>query len=425
MVEHAEPGSLVTSNLIVEQILGRGGMALVYQVRDVTDGSRHALKVLESEDDQFRQRMLKEGELIASLDSPHLVRLHGELRVDGRPGLLMELARGPTLLQFLKLGEPSLETALTLFRGICMGVGTAHAAGIVHRDLKPSNVLLHFEKGFVTPKVVDFGVAKDLIDGQGLTRSGVTFGTPRYMAPEQLSDCSRVDRRTDIWALGVILYRLVTGEPPFQGRGPDLLYQITLGRYTPPRRLRPGLPDEVVFAIDECLHREVEKRLPDVPALMGVLEGATSLGWDSELGTLAPRARRPRTKRLTTLPLSDMPEELQGWLDARNDWELEVDSLVPRSESPVAPRPPGWVASTSLVPRTMTPEDLERMRAPVRPSAAVPDQPAQAAPAVVGPDPERPVRRLPTTVWVGTFLLAVGAMGAGFFGALLYTTLFG
>ena len=187
MLEHVEPGALVTSNLQVEQVLGHGGMAIVYQVRDVTDGSRHALKVLQTEDPQFRRRMLKEGELIASLTSPHLVRLHGELRVDGQPGLLMELARGPTLRQFLKLGDPSLECALTLFRGICMGVGTAHAAGVVHRDLKPSNVLLHVESGFVIPKVVDFGVAKDLIDGQGLTAAGMTFGTPRYMAPEPVS----------------------------------------------------------------------------------------------------------------------------------------------------------------------------------------------------------------------------------------------
>ena len=131
MLEHVEPGALVTSNLQVEQVLGHGGMAIVYQVRDVTDGSRHALKVLQTEDPQFRRRMLKEGELIASLTSPHLVRLHGELRVDGQPGLLMELARGQDFASFdrsvdvhvshirRKLGdEPRDPTYLKTVRGV-------------------------------------------------------------------------------------------------------------------------------------------------------------------------------------------------------------------------------------------------------------------------------------------------------------------
>lgn len=180
----------------VEAKLGEGGMAAVYRVRHNTLGSYHALKLLKVANPDIKRRLVEEGRVQASLHHPNIVAVTDVLVVEGQPGLLMELVDGPTLEEWLWSNRPTLEQAEALFRGVVAGVGRAHRAGLVHRDLKPGNILLDLADGMVIPKVTDFGLAKILADedgGHSQTRSGVTLGTPQFMAPEQIRNAKTVD----------------------------------------------------------------------------------------------------------------------------------------------------------------------------------------------------------------------------------------
>ena len=259
----------------VEARLGEGGMAAVYRVRHNTLGSHHALKLLKVARPDIKRRLVEEGRVQASLHHPNIVAVTDVLEVEGQPGLLMELVDGPTLEEWLWANRPTLEQAEALFRGILAGVARAHRAGLVHRDLKPGNILLDVTDGMVVPKVTDFGLAKILADddrGHSQTRSGVTLGTPQFMAPEQIRDAKTVDQRADVFALGCILYNLVCGRPPFQD--PDILNlynAIASGAYAPPETFAPGLPGRISAAIAGALTVDRDRRTPDCEALRAVL----------------------------------------------------------------------------------------------------------------------------------------------------------
>ncbi len=300
----------------VEAKLGEGGMAAVYRVRHNTLGSHHALKLLKSSNADVRRRLVEEGRVQAALHHPNIVAVTDVLVVDGQPGLLMELVNGPTLEQWLWENRPTLEQAEALFRGIVAGVGRAHRSGLVHRDLKPGNVLLDVADGVVIPKVTDFGLAKILADEQGghsQTRSGVTLGTPQFMAPEQIRNAKGVDQRADIFALGCILYNLVCGRPPFQD--PDILNlynAIANGQYAPPETYAPGLPARISQAITGALVVDREQRTQDCDALRIATFGPDELQTGSSarmwqgVQPEAPRAPMKLQQGATRLPAGSM-----------------------------------------------------------------------------------------------------------------------
>ncbi len=271
------PGEVV-DRYTVEHLLGEGGMAAVYAVRHNTLGSHHAFKLLKVENDAIRRRLVAEGQVQASLRHPNIVAVTDVLFVRGQPGLLMEKIDGPSIEDWLLEEIPSVEDSLRLFRGIVAGVARAHRSGLVHRDLKPGNVLLDSADGLIIPKVADFGLAKVLADEEGghsQTRTGFAMGTPQYMAPEQIRSAKDVDVRADVFALGCILYRLVTGRMPFDN--PDMLAlfnSIAQGEYTPPETLVPDLPQRVVDTIRGCLEVDREKRLQTCDAVRISLYGA-------------------------------------------------------------------------------------------------------------------------------------------------------
>jgi serine/threonine-protein kinase len=259
----------------VEAVLGQGGMAVVYRVRHRTLHTLHALKVLTMVSPGVRKRLLQEGRVQAQLRHPNVVAVTDVLDVQGAPALLMEYVNGPALDQFLASQRPSLEQAEFLFRGVVEGVAQAHALGIVHRDLKPANVLL---AGMV-PKVTDFGLAKAIRGepGSGHTRTGATMGTPAYMAPEQIRNAKDVDARADVFALGALLYELVTGTLAFpQDDLLELFNAAAEGRYRPPRELVPDLPEHLERALTGALEPDRERRLPSCHALLAVLDGKSS-----------------------------------------------------------------------------------------------------------------------------------------------------
>ncbi|MCO4747084.1 MAG: protein kinase [Proteobacteria bacterium] len=250
--------------------LGQGGMGTVLRVRHQRLGTLHALKVLHGGSPNLRARLLREGQLQGNLRHTHVVSVTDVIDVDGMPGLVMEYVDGPDLARLLAARPLTLDEADAIARPILDAVVAAHHAGLVHRDLKPANVLLAIENEHLIPKVADFGLAKALDDipGAHKTRSGMAMGTPAYMAPEQIRDASSVDERADVFALGCVLYELVTGQTAFTGADSfELMNRVVRSEYQDVRSLRPMLPENLVQAIHGALESDPDERIPTVEAL--------------------------------------------------------------------------------------------------------------------------------------------------------------
>ncbi|MFO0868412.1 MAG: protein kinase [Pirellulales bacterium] len=248
--------------------LGQGGMGRVYLARDPRLKRHVALKMLQQVDvngeDLARFRL--EAQAVARLQHPHLVQVFEVGEVAGRPYCVLEYAPGGSLAQKLAgTARPPREAAQWMEK-VARGVQCAHEAGIVHRDLKPANVLLdsHDE-----PKVADFGLAKRIDDQSGLTRTGMVLGTPSYMAPEQAEGRGdEVGPPADVYALGAILYELLTGRPPFQGATVlDTLRQVREQEPIPPSRLQSGLPRDLETICLKCLEKSPHRRYDSALAL--------------------------------------------------------------------------------------------------------------------------------------------------------------
>ncbi len=278
MVEPLQTGDIV-ERYRVESVLGRGGVAVVYRVRHTSLGTLHALKVLEMDHPSLRDRLLQEGRLQATLRHPNLLPVSDVLDVRGAPGLLMPFVGGGTLASLLG-GQPmSIEDAEPLFRSILAGVDYAHEQGMVHRDLKPENILLDSEG---LPLVADFGIARCLHGEengrQGQTRAGVAMGTPAYMPPEQVRDARRADHRADIYALGVILYEMLSGRTPFEGEDPiEILSQVEAGDYLPLSLPDEGSPSGFERVIAACLAPRPANRPQSCAEVLALLDTETAL----------------------------------------------------------------------------------------------------------------------------------------------------
>jgi len=322
---------------VVEEVLGAGGTAMVYLVRHQQLGTAHALKVLTISSSAIKERMLREGRVQATLNHPNVVAVTDVVDIDGAPGLLMERIEGPSLERALGKYKLTMGDAELLFRGILSGVAAAHDRGLVHRDLKPANVLLQrSQQGFV-PKVTDFGLAKALAGDPDLahTRSGIAMGTPSYMAPEQIRDARSVDQRADLWSLGCLLYELTTRRRTFPGDEALAIYNaVTEGRFVPPRKLVPDVPDRIEQAIHGCLRVDRNERIPSCEALFEVLDGARSWPLPEGLEASTSSAPVPRGQSLT----SDVPEMAVASLGALPTEEVE---RVPEAAAASAAKGPG------------------------------------------------------------------------------------
>ena len=299
-----EPGDRI-DRYVVEGELGEGALATVYRVRHMTLSTVHALKVIKVVHRESRDRLIREGQVQAQLSHPNIVGVTDVLEVRGSPGTLMEWVRGVDLEEYLQVHRISLDDALTLFRGVVAGVGHAHAKGLVHRDLKPANVLLALGEGQVVPKVSDFGLVKALggDESLGSTRTGMTMGTPGYMAPEQVRDAATVDRRADMWSLGCLLYRMACNYPAFaQADIIELFTAVGKGDYPPPHSYQPDLPERVVQAIDGLLQADPALRFHSCAELLDFLDDVGPLPAAGGPGKLPP-VDTPRTENPCWLPL--------------------------------------------------------------------------------------------------------------------------
>jgi WD40 repeat protein len=242
--------------------LGRGGMGVVYRAWHLRLQRPVALKMLLAgayAEPADRARFQREAEAVAALCHPNVVQVHDVGDVDGRPYFTMEFVEGGDLADRIRGVPQPARQAAELVATLAEAVHAAHQSGIVHRDLKPSNILL---TGDGTPKVTDFGLARRLEGGGGLTLSGTPMGTPSYMAPEQArGDKCAIGPATDVYALGAILYEMLTGRPPFRAESATAtLQQVVADEPVPPARLNPQVPRDLQTICLKCLSKEPLRR---------------------------------------------------------------------------------------------------------------------------------------------------------------------
>jgi eukaryotic-like serine/threonine-protein kinase len=271
----------------VLDVLGRGGMGVVYKARQVRTDRVVALKVPGHLDLETRVRFTTEAQAAARVSHPHIVQVYEVGEHQGRPFLALEYVDGGTLSERLTGNPLPPRAAAALTETVARAVGAAHAHGVIHRDLKPANILLdraefgtrntvvasrsgiHDPTAEFRPKVADFGLARRIDAETRHTLSGVILGTPEYMSPEQAAgDAHKVGPPADVWALGAILYELLTGRSPFRGTGMiDTLDQVRGHDPVPPRQLQPAVPWDLETICLKCLHKEADRRYPNADEL--------------------------------------------------------------------------------------------------------------------------------------------------------------
>ncbi|REG35836.1 serine/threonine-protein kinase [Archangium gephyra] len=280
-------GAVLRDTYEISSLLGKGGMGTVFLARHRRlPGKLVAVKVLQNSaslNPELYARFRREAEIASQLGHPNIVEvLDFDTLQDGTPFLVMEYLRGESLEQRLERGPLPVDAALSIIRQVCSALQAAHRAGVVHRDLKPANVfLVPTDSGGVVServKLLDFGISK-MLDSQTLqTQEAVLIGTPQYMAPEQaLGKNSEVDARTDIFALGCIVYELLSGRPPFAGDGGSIVqvvFRIVHGQPEPLASLCPDLPSRVLGAVEKALAKSPQDRYPDVSSFVAELTGS-------------------------------------------------------------------------------------------------------------------------------------------------------
>jgi serine/threonine protein kinase len=241
--------------------LGGGGMGVVYKGRDRESGRLVALKFLSeslAEDPVIRRRFHREARAAAALEHPNIAAIHGVEEQDGRLFLVMPFYGGGTLKARIAAGRLPIADAVSCAIQIAEGLSLAHGWGIIHRDIKPAN-LVFADDG--TLKILDFGIAK--VGGEKLTRTGLVLGTLSYMSPEQATG-GTVDHRTDLWALGAVLYEMLVGRPPFAAPSIEQLFRAVRGGETPlVRDSRPEVPERIQDVVSRLLQRNPGNRYPD------------------------------------------------------------------------------------------------------------------------------------------------------------------
>jgi tRNA A-37 threonylcarbamoyl transferase component Bud32 len=255
------------------ELIGRGGMGVVYKARDRRLGRHVALKFIRGADPERVMRLLQEARTQSRIDHPNVCKVYEVGEVQGKAYIAMQLMAGEQLGRVAP--RLSLADKVWVMKEVAAAVHEAHRLGVIHRDLKPSNILVErAESGRWVPVVMDFGLAYEVNQGHGLTQTGAVMGTPSYMAPEQAKgEVRSIDRRTDVYSLGATFYELLTGVPPFI----DATLVGTLAKVLneEPRPLRshvPLLPVELETIILKCLSKEPHLRYASARAVAEDLE---------------------------------------------------------------------------------------------------------------------------------------------------------
>jgi eukaryotic-like serine/threonine-protein kinase len=264
------------------ELIGRGGMAAVYRAHDATLRRDVAIKVLYpqySGDQTLIQRFQREAILSAQLDHPNIVPIYDVGEQEGMAYIAMRLVHGQPLADLLttsRILRP--EQAVSILSQIAAALDYAHSRGIVHRDIKPANILLEQAQasqaqGTIHAVLTDFGIAKS-VDTSSLTTTGAMIGTPDYMAPEQIRADRLVDHRTDIYALGILAYRCLTGKRPFEGTTQEVLIGHLDGTFSSPSAVNPALPQAIDPVIRQAMALRAEQRYSSAGGFVAALSAA-------------------------------------------------------------------------------------------------------------------------------------------------------
>jgi serine/threonine-protein kinase len=331
------PGQVVGERYQVGSVLGEGGMGVVLEAVHLGLEVPVALKIIRSDlmhDEEFVLRFLNEARAAALLKGEHIARVYDVGRLEtGEPYLVMERLDGIGLEAFLASEGPlDVPTAVGLVLEVCEGLAEAHAVSLVHRDIKPANLFLSRRPdGRAVVKVLDFGIAKRLAGDKrrrGLTNPARSLGSPWYMSPEQMMDPSRVDARTDIWSLGVLLFELLTNDHPFDGEGvPEVCAKVLNGPVPPLSDFRRGIDRRIEAVIRRCLQKDPDDRFQDVQSLMDSLLEFAPVEMTATGALVAPRSGRRR--RTSSRPsVGSLAAFAQGPTGRRGAWSLGISALV-------------------------------------------------------------------------------------------------
>ncbi len=397
-------GVVVAGKYRVQRLVAKGGMGRIYLAEQLPLERPVALKVLDSryvqgdQDPGFQKRFLLEAATVAKLSHPNTVRIfdYGRFDVGGLETyfMVMEYLEGRTLRQALRQEGPLPPArAVEVVREVARALREAHRHGIVHRDLKPSNVMLVPSDEGELVKVLDFGIAKLVRDDtEDLTMGGKFIGSPRYMAPEQIRH-TQLDGRTDLYALGVLLFEVLTGRVPFRGEKAVQTLVMHLNEPVPPLRLRGGAapPPELEALVLRCLAKKPEDRYADVEAFIGALDelpplpGLTGASLASRASMQSLNVRRePEPSGVDTDASDGSPPRGQAVTGTGL-----VEPTRRRSPWPIV----ALVAAAVIVAAgvfLLGRNDDDAVAVPSPPVAASAPPPATAPVAVVASEPERP-----------------------------------
>ncbi|APR81378.1 Adenylate cyclase [Minicystis rosea] len=383
------PGDLIAGKFRLDRIVGRGGMGSVWAARNEQLGMLVALKFIEAEQGtdlaDARARFEREARAAAQIRSPHVAQIldHG---LDGdRPYIAMELLEGEDLGERLRReGYLSLPAVARIVTQVSKALRRAHEAGIIHRDLKPGNIFLaRFDDDEIV-KILDFGVAKvrptGAIDPADATQTGVVFGSPSYMSPEQARGVRTLDHRSDLWSLAVIVFRAVTGVKPFQASSiGDLVVKLCIDPLPVATSFAPDLPPEIDRFFERAFARDIDKRFASAVDLAAALEavaarsiaGAAPMVGAQTIGAPMVGAPTVGAQTFSSGPFPSAPLPNARPLPAPPPGMVPGPNVT--SPTPLPPMAPP--------PASMTPAPLP----PIAPPPPAPFPPIVPPPAVIAP----------------------------------------
>jgi serine/threonine-protein kinase len=358
-VEVSEQARVIAGRYQLESLIGEGGMASVWRARDLTLERPVAVKLLFARDERDKQRLVqqfvREARIAASVHHRNVIHIvdFGTTE-EQQPFMVMELLEGETLGHRmhreprLTLGEIVHVALLTL-----RGLSAVHDAGIIHRDLKPDNVFLTRDRGgALFPKILDFGISRSIEPRSGrrsalTTRDGMIVGTPEYMSPEQARGVRSIDRRSDLYSMGCILYEELTGELPFSSENVgDLIIQIVTSSASPVHELNPDVPRALSDLVAKAMARNPADRFQDADemqnALLAAIDGAEGGKLVVTVSDMPPLTE----SLLTTRKSQERLRTLEFPLDAEPAQRAPVVAIsLPQPITPIVPPPPAGIAA--------------------------------------------------------------------------------
>jgi len=335
------PGIIVGDKYRLEEPIGEGGMATVWRAVHTTLDRAVAVKFLEAvgtHAQSLAERFLREAKLAAGIRHRHVVDIIDfGVTDEGQPFMVMEFLEGQSLAERYTEGPPVTDwELLEIVAMILGGLAAVHDAGILHRDVKPENIFLVRDSDGMYPKLIDFGVSKGFQSGDRITRTGAVVGTPEYMSPEQARGLKEIDQRSDLFAIGVVLYEGLCGETPFESENPgDVLIRVATEDAAPLSERRPDLPPELVSLVHLALQKDPNERFGDARSMRDAVHAVMQ----------SPQ------------PLEGRPDDRNGFGPAPGSGLIRVISSRPPAsgEVPVPLLPAGSVPPSPPMPPTPRP----------------------------------------------------------------------